>query len=96
MRVKKICLIKRLDGFFEFEGRRIPAVHPGDGYGVALVLEPSVVDQDFGCYIVFLSEEDRLKINELFHKSDKETLRLLRRPWKGPRPFGGKLRDWIQ
>ena len=85
MRIKEIAIIKRNEGFFEFEGRRIPAVHPGNGFGVGLRLESSQVDNDFGFPILFLTNEDVQIIKKAFLKSDKLTFQLVGHGWKSKR-----------
>lgn len=100
MRLIEIAIVKRNNGFFEFRGRKIEAVHPGNGYGVALVLKPSPVDGDFGVPVLFVSWEDLKAINEALDISDKETLKLRKgKGWNtGPRPYdkdGLKLGEFI-
>jgi len=82
MRIKDVVLVKRVDGFFEFEGRKIPAVHAGNGFGVGLRLEPSQADQDFGFPILFVTNEDVSTIRKAFLKSDKLTFQLVGHGWK--------------
>jgi hypothetical protein len=78
-------------GFSVFPVPSVPAYYrknkPVDGYGVALVLEPSPADQDFGVPILFLSEDEVNVIREAFEKSDKLTHDLLGRGWTGKRQF---------
>ena len=85
MRIKEIAIIKRNEGFFEFEGRRIPAVHHGNGFGVGLRLESSQVDNDFGFPILFLTNEDVQIIKKAFLKSDLLTFQLVGHGWKSKR-----------
>jgi hypothetical protein len=93
MKVKKIVLVKRQDGNFMFEGRKISAIKKGDGYGVAITLESSPIDKDFGVPILFLSEENRKQIIQLFDESDKLTAVMIGHDWKsGPRPFCSKTK----
>ena len=47
MKIRDIPHITRLNGFFEWRDRRVPAIHEGSGVGVALHLERSQVDEDF-------------------------------------------------
>jgi hypothetical protein len=82
MRIKEVVLVKRVDGFFEFEGRKIMAVHRGNGYGVGLKLEPSQADVDFGFPILFLTNDDVTTIKKAFLKSDKLTFQLVGHGWK--------------
>ena len=77
-----------------FSGFSVPSVSayyrknkPVDGYGVALILESSPADQDFGVPILFLSEDQANVIREAFEKSDKLTHELLGRGWTGKRQF---------
>ena len=78
-------------GFSGFPNASVPAYYrkndPVDGYGVALILEPSPADQDFGVSILFLSEDEVGVIREAFEKSDELTEKLLGRGWTGKRPY---------
>jgi len=87
MKIKNIVLVRRENGVFHFKGKKIPAVRQGNGWGVAVLLEPSQVDKDFGCPILFLSEDDRKTIETLFNRSDEMTFEMLGRGWGGRRPF---------
>jgi hypothetical protein len=85
MRIKEIAIIKRAEGFFEYEGRRIPAIHRGNGFGVGLRLESSQIDDDFGFPILFLTNEDIETIKKAFLKSDVLTFQLVGHGWKNKR-----------
>jgi hypothetical protein len=78
-------------GFTGFSTPSVPAYYrketPVDGYGVALILESSPADQDFGVPILFLSEDEASVIGEAFGKSDELTEKLLGRGWAGKRPY---------
>jgi len=78
-------------GFTGFAMPSVPAYYrkdnPVDGYGVALILEPSPADQDFGVPILFLSEDESSAIRAAFDKSDELTENLLGRGWIGKRPY---------
>jgi hypothetical protein len=78
-------------GFSGFPNASVPAYYrkdnPIDGYGVAVILQPSPADQDFGVPILFLSEDETTVIREAFNKSDKLTEKLLQRGWLGKRPY---------
>ena len=78
-------------GFKGFPVPSVPAYYrkdgPIDGYGVALILESSPADQDFGVPILFLSEDEVRVIREAFEKSDELTEKLLGRGWAGKRPY---------
>jgi len=82
MKIKDVIMVKRVNGFFEYEGRKIPAVHLGNGYGVGLKLESSQADVDFGFPILFLTNEDIQAIKKAFLKSDKLTFQLVGHGWK--------------
>ena len=109
MRVRGISLVLRKDGFFELDdGRRIPAVHPGNGYGVVMVCKPSQLDVDFGLpdivykilkeynvvFYVFLEADHLEELQHKFKKSDELTHDLLGHGWAGRRPFW-KLEDFM-
>lgn len=85
MRIKEIAMIKRVNGFFEYENRRIQAFHKGNGYGVGLKLESSQIDVDFGFPILFLTNQDVQIIKKAFLKSDKLTFQLIGHGWKSKR-----------
>jgi hypothetical protein len=101
LNLKAIAIIPRINGFFElsnsvtfksygfrgFTPKRVKAFYPGDGYGVALVLESSQVDLDFQASVFFLASDSVEKIHEAFQLSDRLTEQLLKRPWGGVRPF---------
>jgi len=78
-------------GFSRFPVSHVPAYYRRnedvDGYGVALILEPSQVDLDFGYPTLFLSEDEATLIGEAFDKSDELTEKVLGRGWTGKRPY---------
>ena len=93
------CVIFRSHGFKGFPVDQVQAAYrrdnPIDGYAVALVLESSQADIDFGLPTFFLSEDHMEKIREAFRESDELTHKILGRGWtNGPRPFL-KLEDFI-
>ena len=51
MKVKKIVIILREDGFFHHENQKIKAYYPGKGYVVTVFLESSPIDEDFQKYV---------------------------------------------
>jgi len=63
MRVKSIELVLRKDGFFHYNGSRVKAVYPREGYAVMLFLEPSQIDLDFREPVVVLSCDQIKEIN---------------------------------
>lgn len=88
MIIKSIELVQRKDGFFYYHCRKIVARKPLNGYGVALILEPSPVDDDFGENILFLSESQRVEILEKFKESDARTANMIGHDWTyGVRPY---------
>jgi len=92
MRIKKIELIVRHNGFFYYNGKKIPAIKHGNGVGVALILEKSPVDEDFGDNILFLSEDQRQEILDKFNQSDDLTVALVGHDWNyGVRPHKRKF-----
>jgi len=94
MRIRDIPHITRLSGFFHWRGQRVPAIHKGDGVGVALYLERSQVDEDFDLSLkeglLFLSLEEWKDLAVHFKKSDLATMRLIKHGWKGKLPFTEK------
>lgn len=87
MRVKKISIVLRRDGAFHYEGREIEAVRGGDGYGVMVFLEPSSIDNDFGCHVWVPSQDELEEIQRKMKRSDRLTHDLLGHGWAGRRPF---------
>ena len=118
MILQAIVLVKRKNGFFYLNRRnvfkqydprftlkrkKIQAVHPGSGWGVALIFRSSQVDRDFGYPVWFpdhthqmdlyrLSDELKriaIDLGDAFLESDERTYRMLGRGWTvGPRPYG--------
>ena len=99
MKVKNTVIIRREDGFFHLQDRKIKAYYPGNGYVVMVLMEPSPIDKDFGTYIWVPSVVEIEKILKSFDNSDESTYE--RRGgigWdKGPRPYQPtqKLADFI-
>lgn len=94
LRIKKIVLIPRYNGFFYYNGKKIRAIKNGNGVGVALILEKSPVDEDFGENILFLSESERQEISDKFNESDELTVEMVKHGWNyGLRPFQSKLKN---
>ena len=81
-------IVRSFDGWNGFGNRKVKAVYPRAGYGVALILKPSRVDEDFGVPTLFLTQEQLEIIREAMSKSDELTYRLLGRGWfHGKRPY---------
>jgi hypothetical protein len=79
--------------YAEFKGfpvSQVPAAYRADrpinGYGVGVTLQPSQADTDFGCPIVFLTENDVCTLVDAFIQSDELTQKLLGRTWTRPAP----------
>jgi len=87
VRVKKIVVVLRQGGFFHYDHHRIPAVRPGEGYGVLVILEPSQIDTDFGTYVWVPSQNEIEQILRALKKSDELTHELRGRGWAGRRPY---------
>jgi hypothetical protein len=87
MRIRKITIVLRKDGFFHWSGRLIKAVYPREGYVVMVFLEPSPIDDDFATYIWVPSVEELREIKRKLDKSDDLTHNLLGHGWGGKRPF---------
>jgi len=102
MRLKAVVIILRKNRFFhtgdaiiyrkygelpKLKGPKIEAIRKGDGYGVALLLEPSQVDTDLGVPTLFISADEIQAITEALDKSDELTEKLLSRGWLGKRPY---------
>lgn len=102
-KLKAIRLIPRVNEHFLFDGRQIKSVHGhGDGVGVALYCERSVVDDDFQLpkdqFVLFVTWEDFKQIHEALDISDVETLKLRKgKGWNtGPRPYTKKGPQFLQ
>mgnify|MGYP001081660312 CR=1 FL=1 len=102
MRLKAVVIILRKNRFFhtgdaiiyrkygelpKLKGPKVEAVRKGEGYGVALLLEPSQVDIDLGVPTLFISADEIQAITEALDKSDELTEKLLNRGWAGKRPY---------
>jgi hypothetical protein len=94
MRVKKIAVVLRKDGFFHYDGRLIKAIYPNEGYGVMIFLESSPIDTDFEVSVWVPTAQELQLILEALDESDKLTYELLGHGWNGKRPFW-KLEDFI-
>jgi len=85
------AVIHRSWGFKGFSRDRVPAAYrrdqPIDGYGVALILQPSPVDVDFQVPTLFLREDELRSIREAMLESDRLTEKRLGRGWMGARPY---------
>lgn len=79
------------NGFRGFPKKQVPLYYrqnnPLDGYGVALILQLSQADQDFGVPTLFLKADELQVIMEALDKSDDLTEKLLNRGWLGRRPY---------
>ena len=88
---KDAIIHRSYGGFSGFPISHVPAYYrknnPIDGYAVALIVQSSPADQDFGVPILFLSEDEVNAIREAFDKSDELTEKLLKRGWTGKRPY---------
>lgn len=95
MRVKRMDVIRRKDGFFhKVNGVKVKAVYPKQGYVVMVVFENSPIDQDFEENIWVPSINDLKRIANLMDESDRLTFELLGHGWDGERPFH-KLEEFI-
>ena len=94
MRVKKIAVVLRKDGFFHYNDRLIKALYPNEGYGVMVFLEPSLIDKDFEAYVWVPTVQELQHILEALDESDELTYELLGHGWNGRRPFW-KLHDFM-
>ena len=89
-------IYRRFAAFKGFPKAKVPAAYrknnPIDGYGVALVLQPSQVDEDFGIPTLFLTTEHLEAIQQALDKSDELTAKLLnRQSWRGKRPYASQF-----
>ncbi len=94
MRVKKIAVILRKDGFFHYDSRLIKATYPNQGYGVMVFLEPSPIDKDFEACVWVPTAQELQQIQEALDESDDLTHELIGHGWNGKRPFW-KLEDFM-
>ena len=94
MRVKKIAVVLRKDGFFHYDGRLIKAIYPNEGYGVMVFLESSPIDKDFEASVWVPTAQELQLILEALDESDELTHELLGHGWNGKRPFW-KLEDFM-
>jgi hypothetical protein len=95
LRVKRIDLMRREGGFFhKWNGEKVAAVKHGEGVGVAVFLEESQADRDFGEFVWFPTDEELWRIIKLLYRSDRETHKMLGHGWEGKRPYH-MLEDFI-
>jgi len=94
MRVKKIAVVLRKDGFFHYDSRLIKAIYPNEGYGVMVFLESSPIDKDFEASVWVPTAQELQLILEALDESDELTYELLGHGWNGRRPFW-KLHDFM-
>lgn len=94
MRIREIAIVLRKDGFFYWNGQKIKALYPGEGYGVMVFLESSPIDKDFEVSVWVPSVEELEAIQRALDRSDKLTHSLLGRGWNGKRPYW-KLEDFM-
>ena len=74
MRVKRIDIIKREDGFFHPENKpKIKAYKHGEGYGVMVFFEVSPIDSDFGEYAWCPKAEELKRMTDMMHETDHLT-----------------------
>ena len=87
----KEAIVCRSWGFRGFTVNQVEAAYrrhdPIAGYGVALILGSSQVDQDFQVPTLFLREDELQSIREAMAESDRLTERRLGRGWRGARPY---------
>jgi len=101
MRLQSVELIPRLNGFFRFRNKLIPAIKKGNGVGVAVLFTPSVVDKDFSValdpetYLWFPTAKQIENIVSAMDRSDEETFQMLRTEWGGERPRKLKVADFL-
>ena len=88
---REAVIYRSYGGFSGFPVSKVPAHYrknnPINGYGVALTLQSSPADHDFGVPILFVSTDEIQAIMEALDKSDELTEKLLRRGWNGKRPY---------
>jgi len=89
MRVQKIAVVLRKEGFFHVGERKIKAVYPREGYVVMVFLEPSPIDEDFGFPVLVLSCKELEELEKKMKESDELTYKLRgEKGWlHGARPF---------
>ena len=109
MRVKRMDIVKRQDGYFHLPDRKVKAVRSGDGFGVDVVFEASPIDCDLGNlpketlsvlndtvqeFHFFITAKNLERIELLLDQSDRLTFELLGHGWDGERPFH-KLEEFV-
>lgn len=84
-------IYRHYSSFPGFAMPTVPAYYrkrdPIDGYAVAMILQSSPADQDFGVPILFVSADEIQAIMEALDRSDELTEELLGRGWAGKRPY---------
>lgn len=110
MKLKAIAIIPRINGQFHldqavifrsydnftaFQKTKVEAIRKGEGYGVALILEPSQLDSDFAIPALFLDQQHVDALIDAMKKSDELTYKHRGSGWlHGERPFF-KLADFM-
>ena len=87
MRIKRVDVIRREDGFFHTEVKKVKAWYPGNGYVVMVFFENSPIDKDFEENVWVPKVDELSRIAYLMDKSDYKTFEMLGRGWDGIRPF---------
>jgi len=88
LKVKRIDIIKREDGFFHPENKpKIRAYKHGEGYGVMVFFEQSPIDSDFGEFVWCPSAAELKRIENMMHETDHMTFKMHGHGWEGVRPF---------
>ena len=87
MKVKRVDIIRREDGFFHTEKGKIRAFKHGSGYGVFVYFERSPIDSDFGELVWTPKAEELRRMADMMDQTDHLTFKLLGHGWEGVRPF---------
>lgn len=96
MRVKRIAIVLRKDGFFHLEDRKVKAVYAREGYGVMVFLDRSPIDEDFNAMVWVPSNDELQEILEKMKESDELTWKLRGgRGWFGNHPYF-KMHEWVR
>jgi hypothetical protein len=88
MQVKRMDLVKRQGGYFhKWNGEKVKAVYPKQGYCVMVFFEESLIDTDFKEFVWCPSAQELRRLADLLDESDKLTYDMLGHGWAGERPY---------
>lgn len=80
-------MVRREDGFFHTDVKKVKAWYPQKGHVVMIFFENSQIDKDFEENVWVPKADELRRIADLMDESDRRTFKLLGHGWEGSRPF---------